>query len=57
MHGVNGMVCDPEPKALAAAMDQLYRDREATREMGRNAQARLAELNIDWQHVLQRLLS
>jgi glycosyltransferase involved in cell wall biosynthesis len=55
--GINGLVCEPDPKALALALDQLYMDREATREMGRNAQGRLAELNIEWPHVLQRLLS
>lgn len=55
--GYNGHVCAPEPKALAEAMDQLYRDRARTLEMGRNATRRIDELNISWQHVLQRLLA
>jgi len=55
--GVNGLVVDPDPRALAEAMDRLYLDREVTRRMGRNAQARLGVLKITWSHVIERLLS
>ena len=54
--GVNGFVTEPNPRALAEAMDRFYLDREATRRMGQNALARVAELNITWPHVLERLL-
>jgi glycosyltransferase involved in cell wall biosynthesis len=56
-HGINGYVAPPSPQALAEAMDQLYVDRQATEAMGQHARARLAELNISWPHVLQRLLA
>ena len=56
-HGYNGLISAPDPKALADAMDQLYRDRVNTREMGLNAARRISELKIDWQHVLARLLA
>lgn len=55
--GVNGYVTEPSPEALADGMDRLYLDRVKTEAMGRNALARLEELNISWAHVLQRLLS
>lgn len=55
--GFNGLITEPEPPALAEAMDKLYLDREATRRMGQNAQARLDALNINWPHVLDRLFS
>lgn len=55
--GINGLVAEPDPRALARAMDALYSDRERTRSMGEAAQARLVELNISWSHVLQRLLA
>jgi glycosyltransferase involved in cell wall biosynthesis len=55
--GVNGYVTEPTPQALAEAMDRLYLDRVKTESMGRNASARLAELNISWSHVVQRLLA
>jgi len=42
---------------LGEAMDRLYLDRARTATMGQNAKDRLAELNISWSHVLQRLLA
>lgn len=55
--GINGYVTEPDPKALAEAMDRLYLDRAKTMAMGKNAADRLSELNISWSHVLQRLLA
>lgn len=55
--GVNGLVVEPEPRALAEAMDRLYLDRQSTRRMGENARSRLQEMNIAWQHVVERLLA
>lgn len=55
--GHNGRVCEPDPKALAEAMDQLYQDRQKTRQMGANAAQRIVDLNISWKHVLERLLA
>lgn len=56
-NGINGYVTEASPEALGDAMDRLYLDRVKTEEMGRNAHDRLAELNISWSHVLQRLLA
>jgi glycosyltransferase involved in cell wall biosynthesis len=55
--GYNGLVAEPDPQAVAAAMDRLFLDRAATQKMGRNAQARLEEMNITWTHVVERLLA
>lgn len=55
--GVNGIVVEPQPQALGEAMDRLYLDRDATRRMGESARARLDDLDISWDHVLERLLS
>jgi glycosyltransferase involved in cell wall biosynthesis len=55
--GVNGYVTEASPEALGEAMDRLYLDRAKTETMGQNARGRLAELNISWSHVLQRLLA
>lgn len=55
--GMNGYVSDPCPKALASAMDALYTDRKKTLAMGEHARQRLSELQIDWSHVLNRLLA
>jgi glycosyltransferase involved in cell wall biosynthesis len=56
-HGINGLVAEPNPISVANAMDQLFQDRIATRRLGEAATARIAEMNIGWPHVLERLLA
>ncbi|MFI4957435.1 MAG: glycosyltransferase family 4 protein [Gammaproteobacteria bacterium] len=56
-NGINGFVTPPEPKAIAAAMDNLYRNKAMARKMGQNAVERIDELNINWHSVIERLLS
>lgn len=57
VHGRNGLVANPDPVAIARAMDQLFEDRDATRRLGQAATARIDEMNIGWKHVLERLLA
>lgn len=53
----NGLVVEPSPQALASAMEELWFDRLKTAQMGDNAANTLAQKQIDWDHVLDRLLS
>ncbi|WP_040338425.1 glycosyltransferase family 4 protein [Candidatus Blastococcus massiliensis] len=55
--GVNGLVTAPQPEALAQAFDRLYRDRELAARLGAGHDQRLREMNIDWDHVVERLVS
>jgi glycosyltransferase involved in cell wall biosynthesis len=55
--GLNGYVCDPDPKALAEAFDRVFLDRQKAIGMGMAAQQRIADLNISWDHVIGKLLS
>ena len=55
--GVNGVVVEPDPQAIAIALDRLFVDRARTIAMGRRARERLRELRIDWDHVVERLLA
>lgn len=55
--GVNGLVVEPAPAAIGAALDRLYSDRKATRMMGAAANRRVEELGVSWDSVLERLLS
>ena len=55
--GVNGYVVKPTAQALATALDKLYRERATTIAMGARARLRLAELNISWAYVIERLLA
>lgn len=54
--GVEGLVTEPGAKALAAAFDQLYLDRDAAERMGRNSHDRRDELGINWPNTIARLL-
>ena len=56
-HEDNGLICEPEPEALAQCFDRLYDNRDFARELGRRAEMRLHELNINWGHVVEQLLS
>ena len=55
--GHNGIVAPPDPRSLAQAMDQLYRDRALAARMGSANERRLAELRIDWPNVVDALTS
>lgn len=57
VHGVNGLVAEPQPEAIAQAMDRLFLHRDQAREMGRAAQAQIKALGIDWDTVIEKLLS
>jgi glycosyltransferase involved in cell wall biosynthesis len=52
-----GLVCEPAPQALAAAMDELWEDRELARRWGEAGRARYSDLRIDWATVLEKLLA
>ena len=48
-------VCDP-PRAIADTFDRLYRDREATRRMGKAGNALVRDVVPRWPDVVSRLL-
>jgi glycosyltransferase involved in cell wall biosynthesis len=47
-------VCPPEPKALAARIEQLWRDRDLARRMGEAGLASVA--GVGWDATARRLL-
>jgi glycosyltransferase involved in cell wall biosynthesis len=53
--GRTGFVVEPEPQAIAAALDQLYEERALTMQMGEAGHRLMRELRIDWDHVIQSL--
>ena len=56
-HASEGFVVDPEPRAVADALDRLYSDRTAARRMGERGRDKLLSLNITWQNVVEKIIS
>jgi glycosyltransferase involved in cell wall biosynthesis len=56
-HGRNGLVSEPDPAALAEAMDTLWEDRARARRMGQEGRAFYTELDPSWEHVVECLLA
>jgi glycosyltransferase involved in cell wall biosynthesis len=56
-HEATGLVAEPSPEAVAAAIDRLANDRAAAREMGRAGAAAYRARGISWENVVRRLLA
>ncbi len=55
-HDETGWVVEPEPKAIAAAIDAAWANRARSAEMGRAGQAAYQRAGIGWHQVVTRLL-
>jgi len=55
-HGHNGCVVDPDPRAIAEALDRLYEDRALAEQLGEQGGKLMKDLHIDWDHAIARLL-
>lgn len=55
--GRNGLIAEPTPESVAVAFDRLFENRSETIAMGEAAERRVAELGIDWDTVIARLLA
>ncbi len=52
-HGVNGLICDPTPAGIDAAMRQIRRDPEAAAEMGRRGRDTVA--GVTWARAVDSI--
>lgn len=52
-----GFIAEPEPEAIAKAIDDLFVDQKRAVEMGRAGYKRYHEFNISWSNVVDKLLS
>lgn len=55
-HGGEGLVVEPDPRALAEALDALYSDRERARRMGERAREKLLAADLSWRNVVERII-
>ena len=56
-HASEGLVVEPDPRALAEALDALYADRARARRMGARAREKLLAANLSWRNVVEKIIS
>ena len=56
-NGEEGLITEPEPKAIAAALDSLFADRERARAMGARGLEKIRSLELSWSHVVEKLMT
>jgi glycosyltransferase involved in cell wall biosynthesis len=53
--GVNGFITEPDPRAIAQAIDRLVETPGLAERMGHTGPRRMTQLGINWDHVIRRL--
>lgn len=53
----NGFVIEPDPVEIARVMDILFINRHRAENLGKNGRALMERLNINWDYVVNQLLS
>jgi glycosyltransferase involved in cell wall biosynthesis len=56
-HEQDGLIVEPEAKAIAASLDQLYEDRDRARRMGESGREKLIAMKLSWQNVVKKIIS
>jgi glycosyltransferase involved in cell wall biosynthesis len=52
-----GLIVDPEPRAIAEALDSLYDDRARARAMGERGRGKIKAMNLSWGNVVESLIN
>jgi glycosyltransferase involved in cell wall biosynthesis len=55
-HESEGLITEPDPRALAAAIERLHADRAGARRMGERGREKLTALKLSWQNVVEKLV-
>jgi glycosyltransferase involved in cell wall biosynthesis len=56
-HDREGLIVEPEPRAIAESLDSLYADRARARAMGGRGQEKLKAMNLSWDLVVESLIN
>lgn len=54
---VTGLVVQPDPRAIADAIDRLYANRTFAQQLGRSGRERYEALELSWDRVVEKLLA
>jgi glycosyltransferase involved in cell wall biosynthesis len=52
-----GLVADPDPRAIASAVESLHADRPRALRMGERAREKLLAADLSWRHVVEKIIS
>jgi glycosyltransferase involved in cell wall biosynthesis len=55
-HGREGLIVEPEPRAIAEALDSLYSQRGPSQRMGARGLEKIQAMNLSWNHVVKSLI-
>ena len=55
-HDKNGLIVQADPRAMALAMTRIWNDRDEAQRLGVAARARVEEIDLSWDKILERLL-
>jgi glycosyltransferase involved in cell wall biosynthesis len=55
-HEREGLITEPDPRAIAESIDQLYADRAHALSMGERGLERIKSMNLSWDHVVESLI-
>jgi glycosyltransferase involved in cell wall biosynthesis len=56
-HEHTGLIVDPDPRAIAVALDQLYSDRAKARHLGERGREKISAMNLSWTNVVEKIIS
>jgi glycosyltransferase involved in cell wall biosynthesis len=51
-----GYACAPDPREIAARLDELYANRALARRLGARGREKILAMNLSWENVVERLL-
>ena len=54
--GVNGFVVEPDPVEIAGKIDALFENKKEAERLGKNGKKTITDRNMNWDHVIDRLL-
>jgi len=54
---ITGFVVDPEPREIAAAIDELHSDRQRALQLGQRGLQKIQSLKLSWDKVVERIIS
>src|SRR6266550_7540810 len=56
-HNSEGLIVEPEPRAIAESLDSLYADRAQAQAMGERGREKIEAMNLSWDHVVKSLIN